>query len=101
MLPFSSYPEASASQVDGKTYDYIIVGGEFLINALVARADMRQCGRWDSGMLPRIATVRRSQCLRACPGKRARQGQLGVADATVEPELLDGRSSASPEHPLH
>ncbi|KAG6357708.1 hypothetical protein INS49_013587 [Diaporthe citri] len=27
MWPFSSYPECSPSQVDGKTYDYVIVGG--------------------------------------------------------------------------
>ncbi|OTA69259.1 GMC oxidoreductase [Hypoxylon sp. EC38] len=27
MWPFSSYPEYSPSQIDGKTYDYIIVGG--------------------------------------------------------------------------
>ncbi|OTA84573.1 putative GMC oxidoreductase [Hypoxylon sp. CO27-5] len=27
MWPFSSYPEYSPSQIDGKTYDYVIVGG--------------------------------------------------------------------------
>lgn len=28
MWPFSSYPERTAEDVDGKTYDYIIVGGK-------------------------------------------------------------------------
>jgi hypothetical protein len=28
MWPFSSYPECSPEDVDGKTFDYIIVGGK-------------------------------------------------------------------------
>jgi hypothetical protein len=28
MWPFSSYPECSPEDVDGKSYDYIIVGGK-------------------------------------------------------------------------
>lgn len=27
MWPFTPYPEHSPSEVDGKTYDYIVVGG--------------------------------------------------------------------------
>ena len=28
MWPFASYPELSAADVDGKTFDYVIVGGK-------------------------------------------------------------------------
>jgi hypothetical protein len=28
MWPFPAYPEVVASQVDGKTYDYVVVGGQ-------------------------------------------------------------------------
>ena len=28
MWPFTSYPERSPADVDGQTYDYIIVGGQ-------------------------------------------------------------------------
>lgn len=28
MWPFVSYPECSPEDVDGKTYDYIVVGGK-------------------------------------------------------------------------
>ncbi|ETS76742.1 hypothetical protein PFICI_12129 [Pestalotiopsis fici W106-1] len=37
MWPFSSYPEATASEVDGKTYDYVIVGGGTAGCCLAAR----------------------------------------------------------------
>lgn len=28
MWPFTSYPEVTAAQVEGKTYDYVVVGGQ-------------------------------------------------------------------------
>ncbi|KAK8085893.1 choline dehydrogenase [Apiospora hydei] len=37
MWPFSSYPEHSPSDVHGKTYDYIIVGGKYSITQLSSR----------------------------------------------------------------
>ena len=28
MWPFTAYPEVAASEVNGKTYDYVVVGGQ-------------------------------------------------------------------------
>jgi hypothetical protein len=34
MWPFPSYPEQIPSQVDGRTYDYVIVGGMLITDTI-------------------------------------------------------------------
>ncbi|CAG8166172.1 unnamed protein product [Penicillium salamii] len=56
MWPFSSYPESTASEVAGQTFDYIVVGGCLIANRLSVHASVLVLdkGRVNAGLLSRI-----------------------------------------------
>jgi len=61
MWPFVPYPECSPEDVDGKTYDYIVVGGK---GGLTFRegptlTTKLEYSRWDSWLCSRFTSVRK------------------------------------------
>jgi hypothetical protein len=72
MWPFASYPERSPEDVEGKSYDYIIVGGKIepTLQDGHTLMQVRERTRWNRWLRSCCAPVRGSPRVR--PSHRAR-----------------------------